>query len=141
MKSASKLRKTATRKEWVRRWCPPKPLVGVLAIEKILNRHTFVACQESRLIVAVIAYAIQDCLNGSYPCQRQEARRFILGSDLQLWCDLVDLHPDFVRFVARKAGYLASEDQYWQFISVKVVMLPKPVENTNKSAIHSMSCH
>ena len=35
--------------EWVKRWTPPKPLVGLQAIEKVLNRHTFLVTPESRL--------------------------------------------------------------------------------------------
>ena len=57
MSTASKrasARKTY-RTEWVDRWSPPKPLVGLQAIEKVLNRHTFLVCPESRLVVAVLA--------------------------------------------------------------------------------------
>lgn len=88
------------------RWRVPKPLVGMRTIEKLLNRHTAVSCPESRLVVAVIGQAIVDCLT---PCSRprRAARRFVLGDELGLWCDLVGLNADFVRFVARKAGYLA----------------------------------
>lgn len=41
----------AYRTEWVERWSPPKPLVGVHPIEKMLNRHTFLVTPESRLVV------------------------------------------------------------------------------------------
>jgi hypothetical protein len=112
MKSTSKPRKPVSRKEWVKRWCPPRPLVGLQVLEKILNRHVQVVCPESRLVVAVIALAIQDCLDRSDLKLRQEARRFILGPNLQRWCDLIGLHPDFVRAIARKAGYLASEERH-----------------------------
>lgn len=94
--------------EWVDRWRPPKPLVELPIIEKVLNRHTFLVCPESRLVVAVLACAIGDCMDRSTSL-RCQARRFLLGDGLTTWCDLVDLHPDFVRFVARKAGYLADE--------------------------------
>ena len=57
---------------------------------------------------------------------RREARRFLLGDDLTLWCDLVGLHPDFVRFVAKKAGYLADEKAHWQKVPIKVPVLPQP---------------
>jgi hypothetical protein len=124
MKSTSKLRKPATRKKWTKRWCPPRPLVRLQVLEKILNRHVQVVCPESRLVVAVIAFAIQDCLDRSDPHQRQEARRFILGSHLHYWCDQVGLHPDFVRTIARKAGYLTSEKQHWQKVLIKVPLLP-----------------
>ena len=106
MSTASKrasARKTY-RTEWVDRWSPPKPLVGLQAIEKVLSRHTFLVTPESRLVVAVLARAIHDSLSLTNRRMRREARRFLLGDDLTLWCDLVGLHPDFVRFVARKAG-------------------------------------
>lgn len=92
----------------IKRRRPPKPLVGIRAIEKVLNRHTAVSCPESRLVVALIGQAIFDCLT---PCSRprREARRFVLGDELGFWCDLVGLNADFVRFVAKKAGYLADE--------------------------------
>ena len=129
MSTASKrasARKTY-RTEWVDRWSPPKPLVGLQAIEKVLNRHTFLVCPESRLVVAVLARAIHDSLSLSNRRMRREARRFLLGDDLTLWCDLVGLHPDFVRFVARKAGYLADEKVHWQKVPIKVpVLAPSP---------------
>ncbi|CAB1367203.1 conserved protein of unknown function [Denitratisoma oestradiolicum] len=106
MSTASKrasARKTY-RTEWVDRWSPPKPLVGLQAIEKVLNRHTFLVTPESRLVVAVLARAIHDSLSLTNRRMRREARRFLLGEDLTLWCDLVGLHPDFVRFVARRTG-------------------------------------
>ena len=95
------------------RWRPPKPLVGQRALEKVLNRHTAVNCPESRLLVAVISVAIVDCLSLGKGVRR-EARRFLLGDDLGLWCDLVGLHPDFVRRIAHQAGYLADEQQHWE---------------------------
>ena len=119
MSTAAKSRKTY-RTEWVARWCPPKPLVGLPAIEKVLGRHTFLVCPESRLVVAVIARAIQDCLSLGSKRQRREARRFILGAHLQLWCDLVGLQPHFVRHVAAKAGYLADEKAHWEKVPVRV---------------------
>ena len=115
----------ATQTVWVERWCPPKPLVGVHPIEKVLNRHTFLVTPESRLVVAVITRAIGDCLSLGRSVRR-EARRFLLGDDLGLWCDLVGLHPDFVRFIARKAGYLADEKAHWQKVPIKVPVLPQP---------------
>lgn len=93
MSTASKrasARKTY-RTEWVDRWSPPKPLVGLQAIEKVLNRHTFLVCPESRLVVAVLARAIHDSLCLTNRRMRREARRFLLGDDLTLWCDLVGL--------------------------------------------------
>lgn len=141
MKSTSKLRKSATRKELVNRWCPPRPLVGLQVLEKILNRHVQVVCPELRLVVAVIAPDIQDCLDRSDPQQRQEARRFILGTHLHYWCDQVGLHPDFVCAIARKAGYLASEERHWQRVLIKVPIPTKPVDNASKSPTHPIICH
>ena len=92
------------------RWCPPKPRVGQRVLEKVLNRHTAVNCPESRLLVAVISVAIVDCLSLGKGVRR-EARRFLLGNDLGLWCDWVGLNPDFVRRIAHQAGYLADEQQ------------------------------
>ena len=135
----------AYRTDWVERWCPPKPLVGLQPIERVLNRHTFTVCPESRLVVAVIARAIHDCLCLSNRRQRREARRFILGPNLEGWCDLVGLHPDFVRFVATKAGYLADEKQHWQRMPIKVPVLPdavaEPVINVSNAPIHTITCH
>ena len=95
------------------RWRPPKPLVGQRALEKVLNRHTAVSCPESRLLVAVISVAIVDCLSLGKGV-RHEARRFVLGPDLERWCDWVGLNPDFVRRIAHQAGYLADEQQHWE---------------------------
>jgi len=125
MSTPSKPRQTY-RTEWVERWCPPKPLVTLTPIEKVLNRHTFLVTPESRLVVAVITRAIGDSLCLTNRRMRREARRFLLGDDLTLWCDLVGLHPDFVRFVARKAGYLADEKAHWQKVPIKVPVLPQP---------------
>lgn len=146
MSTASKgvsARKTY-RTEWVDRWSPPKPLVGLQAIEKVLNRHTFIVCPESRLVVAVLARAIHDSLSLTNRRMRREARRFLLGDDLALWCDLVGLHPDFVRFVARKAGYLADEKAHWQKVPIKVPVQPvpnEPVVSASSAPVHSITCH
>ncbi len=109
----------------VERWRPPKPLVGIRAIEKMLNRHTAVSCPESRLVVALIGLAIFDCLT---PCAkpRSDARRFVLGDELDFWCDLVGLNADFVRFVARRAGYLADENQHWHQVRIKATAATTP---------------
>ena len=145
MSTASKrasARKTY-RTEWVDRWSPPKPLVTLTPIEKVLNRHTFLVTPESRLVVAVLTRAIGDCLSLGRGVRR-EARRFLLGDDLGLWCDLVGLHPDFVRFVARKAGYLADEKAHWQKVPIKVPVLPVPAEpvvSASSAPVHSITCH
>ena len=133
----------ATQTVWVERWCPPKPLVTLTPIDKVLNRHTFLVTPESRLVVAVITRAIGDCLSLGRGVRR-EARRFLLGDDLGLWCDLVGLHPDFVRFVARKAGYLADEKAHWQKVPIKVPVLPvpnEPVVSASSAPVHSITCH
>ncbi len=132
------------RTEWVDRWSPPKPLVGLQAIERVLNRHTAFDCAESRLVVAVIARAIHDSLCVTNRRRRREARRFVLGDDLTLWCNLVGLHPDFVRLVARKAGYLADEKAHWHKVPIKVPVLPvptEPVASSQSALVHSITCH
>ena len=75
MSKAFKQRKPAkaTQTVWVERWTPPKPLVGLQAIEKVLNRHTFLVCPESRLVVAVLARAIHDSLSLTNRRMRREA--------------------------------------------------------------------
>ena len=128
------------RTEWVERWCPPKSLVGLPPIERVLNRHTFMVCPESRLVVAMITRAIGDCLSQDRPRQRREARRFLLGPLLDEWSELVGLHPDFVRFVARKAGYLADENAHWQKVPIKVPVQPTALVEGGSGSIHLISC-
>lgn len=98
------------------RWAPPRPLVGSRVIVKLLRRHASVQGPEADLVVAVIALAIVDCLDRE-PYLRASARRFVTGNHLKGWTDLVDLHPDFVREIARKGGYLASEEAHWVNVS------------------------
>ena len=107
------------------RWRPPKPQVGQHALEKVLNRHTVVSCPESRLVVAVISVAIVDCLCLSNRHLRREARHFVLGPDLEKWCDWVGLNPDFVRRIARQAGYLADETQHRESVRAKAPTQPQ----------------
>lgn len=133
----------ATRTVWVERWLPPKPLVGVQTLEKVLNRHTFLQAPQSRLVVAVIGVAITDCLCLDNRRRRRAARRFLLGNELTPWCDLVGLHPDFVRFVARKAGYLADEKAHWQKVPIKVPVQAAPAEpvvSASSAPVHSITC-
>ena len=66
-------------------------------------------CPESRLVVAVLARAIHDSLSLSNRRMRREARRFLLGDDLTLWCDLVGCIRTSCASSRRKAGYLADE--------------------------------
>jgi len=143
MSASSHRPRKAYRTEWVERWCPPKPLVGISVIERVLNRHTAVDCPESRLVVAVIALAIHECFSPANRRRRREARRFVLGEPLTLWCDLVGLHPDFVRFVARKAGYLADEKAHWHKVPIKVPVTPAPTEavvSASSAPVHAITC-
>lgn len=136
--TASKQRKTY-RTEWVDRWSPPKPLVGLPVIERVLNRHTYLVCPESRLVVAVLARAIFEALSPTNRRMRREARRFLLGDDLTLWCDLVGLHPHFVRRIALEAGYFADEKAHWQKVPIKVPVLAQttdPVIAASQSSVH-----
>ena len=127
MKTSPKTTKRGQRQDKHQRWCPPKPLVGIQPIERMLLRHTFTRCPEARLVVAVITRAIGDCLSRDLHRERREARRFILGDEVIHWCDWVGLNPDFVRLVARKAGYLADEKAHWQKVPIKVpVLAPSP---------------
>jgi hypothetical protein len=87
----------------------PPPLVTIRAIEKLLLRHISAPpsgpLPEQRLIVAVICQAIADLRCGTTGEQRQ-ARRFLLGDDLDAWATWVDLQPGFIREVAVKTLYL-----------------------------------
>ena len=98
------------------RWSPPRPLAGSRVIEKLLHRHASLHGPETDLVVAVITRAIIDCLDRE-PYLRASARRFITGRPLEGWTDLVGLHSDFVREIARKGGYLASEEAHWVSVS------------------------
>ena len=86
-----------------------KPLIGASLLERLLLRHVAVVCPESRLVVAVIKQAFVDLCSPSKH-QRAEARRFFQDGRLELWCDLVDLSPEFMREIAIKAGYLNPAD-------------------------------
>ncbi|MEW5890381.1 MAG: hypothetical protein AB1768_15370 [Pseudomonadota bacterium] len=103
----------------VTRFRPPRPLVGLALIERVLDRHTAVDCGEARLVVAVITRAIGDCLDAGNARLRRQARRFLLGRELEAWCDLVGLEADFVRLIARKAGYLVEEAPYLVQVAAK----------------------
>ena len=123
-----KTAKRGQRQDKHQRWCPPKPLVGLQPIERMLLRHTFTRCPEARLVVAVITRAIGDCLSRDLHRERREARRFILGDEVIHWCDWVGLNPDFVRLVARKAGYLADEKLYWRRVGKKASAAKQPLD-------------
>ena len=87
----------------------PPPLVTIRAIEKLLLRHISAPpsgpLPEQRLIVAVICQAIAD-LRCSTTGEQRQARRFLLGDDLDAWATWVDLQPGFIREVAAKTLYL-----------------------------------
>ena len=134
MKTSPKTAKRGQRQDKHQRWCPPKPLVGLQPIERMLNRHTFTRCPESRLAVAVIVRAIGDCLSRDLHRERREARRFILGDEVIHWCDWVGLNPDFVRLVARKAGYLADEKLYWRRVGKKASAAKQPLDQNAAAA-------
>lgn len=95
-----------------RSWRPQKPKVGLSVLEKVLNRHTVMSCPESRLVVSVISIAIVDCLCLDNHLLRREARKFVLGHDIETWCEWVGLEPWFVRSLASNAGYLAEEPEH-----------------------------
>lgn len=118
-------RKAKYRLVWTERWCPPKPLVGLTVINKVLSRHTETSGPETRLVIALIVRAIDGCLSRGNGRMRREARRFLLSDQLDWWCDHIGINPDFVRLVARKAGYLADEKAYWQQVQVKVRIEPE----------------
>ena len=128
MKTSPQTTKRGQRQDKHQRWCPPKPLVGIQPIERMLLRHTFTRCPEARLVVAVITRAIGDCLSRDLHRERREARRFILGDEVIHWCDWVGLNPDFVRLVARKAGYLADEKLYWRRVGKKASRAKQPLD-------------
>jgi len=85
----------------------PRPLVGMRAIERLLRRHVYVPCPEANLMVAVLCQAIADAASLNRDTRRC-AQRFLRGDDLDTLACLVGLHPDFVREVARRAGYWAT---------------------------------
>lgn len=124
MSCAKKSKKPQFRYEWKEVWCPPKPLVGLATVEKILCRQSTLRCAESRLVVAVIGRGVVDCLCTDDEFVRRDARRFIFGRNLARWTSLVGLHPEFVRMIALKGGYLAAEDQHFKRKRVKVRVEP-----------------
>ena len=89
----------------------PRPLVSIRVIERLLLRHATGPTPEKRLIVAVICQAMVDSRCGSRD-DRRTAQDFLRSGVLDGWANLVDLHPAFVREVARKTHYLpdAQED-------------------------------
>jgi len=82
-----------------------QPLIRTSTVERLLLRHVNYICPESRLCVNVIKQAFVD-LCGPSRDARRNARRFFHNGQLQGWCDLVDLNPEFVMEIAVKTGYL-----------------------------------
>jgi len=85
----------------------PRPLVGMRAIERLLRRHVVAPSPEAHLLVAVLCQAIADAAS-LHRDTRRCAHRFLRSDDLDTLACLVGLHPDFVREVARRAGYWAT---------------------------------
>ena len=83
----------------------PKPLVGLRAIERVLLRNVFAPVPEAKLIVAVICQAMSDAVSPD-EYSRRMACEFLRSRRLDFFADLVDINPEFVREVARRAHYL-----------------------------------
>ena len=97
----------------------PRPLVGIHAIERLLLRHVFAPVPEARLIVAVICQGIADAAS-SDDYLRRRACQFLQGFHLEYLADLVELNPEFVREVARRAHYLTAEQSSHPQYSMKI---------------------
>lgn len=82
-----------------------RPLVGIRAIERLLLRHAFAPKPETKLMVAVICQGMADAVSVD-DYVRRRAIRFLNGHNLERIADLIGLHPEFVRQVARQAHYL-----------------------------------
>ena len=85
----------------------PKPLVGLRVIERVLIRNVFAPVPEAKLIVAVICQAMSDAVSTDEYLRRR-ACEFLDSRRLDFFADLVDINPEFVREVARRARYLAT---------------------------------
>lgn len=83
------------------------PLVGMRSIERLLLRHVFAPVPEAKLVVAVICQGIADAASIE-DYTRRKAYQFLYGNDLDYLADLVELNPEFVREVARRARYLTT---------------------------------
>jgi hypothetical protein len=97
----------------------PRPLVGIHAIERLLLRHVFAPVPEARLIVAVICQGIADTASRD-DYLRRRACRFLQSFHLEYLADLVELNPEFVREVARRARYLTAEQPTHPQHSMKI---------------------
>ena len=82
-----------------------RPLIGIRIIERVLLRQSFAPVPEAKLMVAVICQGIDDAVSVDEYIRRR-AIRFLQGHNLDRIADLIGLHPDFVRQVARQAHYL-----------------------------------
>ncbi len=94
------------KKPKVRPQCVPIPLLPISAVTRMLRRQMAVDTLEARLILAVLMQSVQDCVDREEPQVRCSARQFLLGPQLQPWCELIGLEAEFVRYVAREAGFL-----------------------------------
>lgn len=82
-----------------------RPLVGIRIIERVLLRQAFAPVPEAKLMVAVICQGIADAVSVDEYIRRR-AIRFLQGHNLERIADLIGLHPEFVRQLARQAHYL-----------------------------------
>ena len=96
-----------------------KPLVGIRAVSRMLLRSVDASCPEARLIVAMIAQAMEDCASKVYVDQLQ-AERFMRSWRLEVWATAVGLDPGFVREVAIKTQYLSPTEPVTHALRPKV---------------------
>lgn len=82
-----------------------RPLIGIRIIERVLLRQAFAPVPEAKLMVAVICQGIADAVSVDEYIRRR-AIRFLQGHNLERIADLIGLHPEFVRQLARQAHYL-----------------------------------
>jgi len=83
-----------------------KPLVRAGALYRMLLHSVDHRCPEVKLVVAVIAQAIEDCASTEY-FDQVSAERFMRDWRLEAWAKAVGLDPDFVREVVIKTQFLS----------------------------------
>ena len=83
-----------------------KPLVRSAALYRMLLHSVDHRCPEVKLVVAVIAQAIEDCASTEY-FDQVSAERFMRDWRLEAWAKAVGLDPGFVREVAIKTQFLS----------------------------------
>lgn len=59
-------------------------------------------CPEKRLVISVLWMAVSDILTMSAPSNRSHAEAFFRDGAYRVYCELVDLDPDWVGMVLRK---------------------------------------